>query len=311
MSKIYDVIIIGGGPAGLAAGLYAGRARLDTLIIEQTREGGQIVNTSEIVNYPGSLVEGESGQSLIGRMAEQAKLFGAKTVYDTVEEVSLDGDIKEVQCISNTYKAKSLILANGAKPALIGCPGEEEFTGRGVSFCATCDGAFFEDLEVFVVGGGDAAVEEAIFLTKYARKVTIIHRRDQLRATKSIQEKAMENSKIDFMWDTIVKEMKGEDVLDTLVVENVKTGEITEVKADPADGMFGVFVFVGFKPQTELYQDKITMENGYIITDDDLNTNIEGVFAAGDIRKKALRQVVTATADGAIAATQVERLLME
>lgn len=311
MSKIYDVIIIGGGPAGLAAGLYAGRARLDTLIIEKAREGGQIVNTSEIVNYPGSLVEDESGQSLIARMVDQAKLFGAETVYDTVEEVSLEGDVKEVKGMSNSYKAKSLILANGAKPALIGCPGEEEFTGRGVSFCATCDGAFFEDLEVYVIGGGDAAVEEAIFLTKYARKVTIVHRRDQLRATKSIQEKAMENPKIEFMWDTIVKEMKGEDVLEGLVVENVKTGEITEVMADPEDGMIGAFVFVGFRPQTELYQGKVNMENGYIVTDDNCNTNVAGVFAAGDLRKKSLRQVVTATADGAIAATQAERMLME
>lgn len=311
MSKIYDVIIIGGGPAGLAAGLYAGRARLDTLIIEKAREGGQIVNTSEIVNYPGSMVEDESGQSLINRMVEQAKMFGAVTVYDTVEDVKLEGDVKEVKGMSDTYKAKTVILANGAKPALIGCPGEAEFTGRGVSFCATCDGAFFEGLEVFVVGGGDAAVEEAIFLTKYAKKVTIIHRRDQLRATKSIQEKAMENPKIDFMWDSVVKELKGEDVLDGMIVENVKTGERTEVKADPEDGMFGVFVFVGFRPQTELYEGQVSMENGYIVTDDSMNTNLKGVFAAGDIRKKALRQVVTATADGAIAATQAEKMLME
>ncbi len=311
MSKIYDVIIIGGGPAGLSAGLYAGRARLDTLIIEKAREGGQIVNTAEIVNYPGSLVEGESGQTLINRMTEQAKLFGAEIVYDTVEEVKLEGDVKEIKGHADTYQAKAVILANGAQPALLGCPGETEFTGRGVSYCATCDGAFFEGLEIFVVGGGDAAVEEAIFLTKFGRKVTIIHRRDQLRATKSIQEKAMANPKIEFMWDTIVREMKGEEVLDTLVVENVKTGQITEIKADPEDGIFGVFMFVGFRPQTELYEGKITMENGYIVTDDAMKTNIDGVFAAGDIRKKPLRQVVTATADGAIAATQVEKMLME
>lgn len=311
MEKIYDLIIIGAGPAGLSAGLYAGRARLSTLIIEKAREGGQIVNTAEIVNYPGSLLEEESGPSLIERMKEQAKQFGAKTVYDTVSEVELTGEIKTIKCLSNTYQARTVILANGAKPTLIDCPGEKEFTGRGVSYCATCDGAFFEDFEVYVVGGGDAAVEEAIFLTKFARKVTIIHRRNELRATKSIQEKAMGNPRIDFMWDSVVKELKGDELLDTMIVENVKTGERTEVKADPEDGMFGVFVFIGFKPQTELYVDKVETENGYIKTDDNMKTDIPGVFAAGDIRVKSLRQVVTATADGAIAATQAEKYLAE
>ncbi len=311
MSKVYDLIIIGAGPAGLSAGLYAGRARLDTLIIEKGREGGQIVNTAEIANYPGSLVEDESGQSLIDRMKEQVKQFGAETVYDTVSQADLSGQVKTVKGLSNTYQARTVILANGVKSALIGCPGENEFTGRGVSFCATCDGAFFSDLEVYVVGGGDAAVEEAIFLTKYARKVTIIHRRDELRATKSIQEKAMANPKIHFMWDSIVKELKGDELLDSMIVENVKSKELKEVKADPEDGMFGVFIFVGFRPQTELYQGEIDMENNYILTDDNMRTNIEGVFAAGDIRVKSLRQVVTATADGAIAATQVEKYLAD
>lgn len=311
MDKIYDLVIIGAGPAGLSAGLYAGRARLDTLIIEKTREGGQIVNTAEIANYPGSLTEEESGQSLVERMKEQVKQFGAKTVYDTVSEVELSGDVKTIKGFTNTYRAKTVILANGVKSASIGCPGESEFTGRGVSFCATCDGAFFSDLEVYVVGGGDAAVEEAIFLTKYARKVTIIHRRDELRATKSIQEKAMANPKIHFMWDSIVKELKGDELLESMVVENVKTKELNEVKADPEDGMFGVFVFIGFRPQTELYQGKLKMENNYIVTDDNMRTDIGGVFAAGDIRVKSLRQVVTATSDGAIAATQAEKYLAD
>lgn len=310
MSKLYDVIIIGAGPAGLSAGLYAGRARLNTLIIEKAREGGQIVNTADIANYPGS-VEGESGASLIERMKNQAKQFGAETVYDTIIDAELSGEIKTIKGLADTYQAKTLILANGAQPALIGCPGEKEFTGRGVSYCATCDGAFFEDLEVYVVGGGDAAVEEAIFLTRYARKVTIIHRRNELRASKSIQEKAMENPKIEFMWDSVVKGLSGEELLDTMVVENVKTGERREVKADAGDGMFGVFVFIGFKPQTQLYEGKLEMENHYILTDDNMRTGIPGVFAAGDIRAKSLRQVVTATADGAIAATQAEKYLAE
>lgn len=310
MSKLYDVIIIGAGPAGLSAGLYAGRARLNTLIIEKAREGGQIVNTADIANYPGS-VEGESGASLIERMKNQAKQFGAETVYDTIIDAELSGEIKTIKGLADTYQAKTLILANGAQPALIGCPGEKEFTGRGVSYCATCDGAFFEDLEVYVVGGGDAAVEEAIFLTRYARKVTIIHRRNELRASKSIQEKAMENPKIEFMWDSVVKGLSGEELLDTMIVENVKTGERREVKADAGDGMFGVFVFIGFKPQTQLYEGKLETENHYILTDDNMRTGIPGVFAAGDIRAKSLRQVVTATADGAIAATQAEKYLAE
>ncbi|HAF60375.1 MAG TPA: thioredoxin-disulfide reductase [Bacillota bacterium] len=310
MSKIYDVVIIGAGPAGLSAGLYAGRSRLSTLIIEKAREGGQIVNTAEIANYPGAL-EGDTGPSLIERMKAQAVHFGAEIVYDTVQEVELEGKTKTIKGLNNTYQAKAVILANGAQPATLGCPGEKEFTGRGVSYCATCDGAFFEELEVFVVGGGDAAIEEAIYLTKFARKVTVIHRRDALRAAKSIQEKAFANPKIEFMWDSVVKELKGEELLDTLVVENVKTGERTEVKADPEDGMFGVFVFIGFRPQTELYEGKVKMENHYIVTDDNMNTDIPGVFAAGDIRAKSLRQVVTAAADGAIAATQAEKYLNE
>jgi thioredoxin reductase (NADPH) len=308
MSKIYDVVIIGAGPAGLSAGLYAGRSRLSTLIIEKVREGGQIVNTSEIANYPGSL-EDESGPSLIERMKVQAVHFGAEIVYDTVQEVELEGSTKTINGLKDTYQAKTVILANGAHPAPIGCPGEKEFTGRGVSYCATCDGAFFEGLEVFVVGGGDAAVEEAIYLTKFARKVTVIHRRDALRAAKSIQEKAFANPKISFLWDSIVKELKGDEILDTIIVENVKTGERTEIKADPEDGMFGVFVFIGFKPETEIYEGKVQMENHYIVTDENMNTNVPGVFAAGDIRVKSLRQVVTAAADGAIAATQAEKYL--
>lgn len=310
MSKLYDVVIIGSGPAGLAAGLYAGRARLSTLMIEKDKEGGQIVQTAEIENYPGSLGE-ESGPTLIDRMSAQADKFGAEKVLDTIEEMELEGKEKVLRGKKDTYRAKTVIIAAGASPVQIGCPGEKEFTGKGVSYCATCDAAFFEDFEVFVVGGGDSAVEEALYLTKFARKVTIIHRRDALRAAKSIQEKAFANEKVDFMWDSVVKGLKGDGLLESMVVENVKTGERTEVRADEEDGTFGVFVFIGFKPQSEVFQGKVQMENGYIITDDDMKTNVAGVFAAGDIRKKSLRQVVTAAADGAIAAVQAGKYIEE
>ncbi len=308
MSKIYDVIIIGAGPAGLTAALYAGRARLSTLMIEKAREGGQIVNTAEIANYPGSL-ETESGPTLIDRMEAQVKHFGAETVIDSVEAVELAGEIKTIKCLSETYQAKSVIIATGAYPMSIGCPGEFDFVGRGVSYCATCDGAFFTGLEVFVVGGGDSAVEEAVFLTKFAKKVTLIHRRNELRAAKSIQEKAFSNPKIHFMWDSVVKELSGDGLLEKMVTENVKTGELTEYHADPEDGTFGVFVFIGYRPQSALYEKQIEMENGYIITDEDMHTSLPGVFAAGDIRRKSLRQVVTAAADGAIAAVQAEKYI--
>ncbi len=307
---IYDVIIIGAGPAGLAAGLYASRARLNTLIIEKDGEGGQIATTDEVANYPGS-IEHASGPSLIARMVEQVNEFGAKRVNDEIKSVELEGKIKVLKGKNEEYQAKTVIIATGAVPRPIGCPGEKELTGRGVSYCATCDAAFFEDLEVFVVGGGDSAVEEAMYLTKFARKVTIVHRRDELRAAKSIQEKAFKNEKMNFMWDTTITELKGDGILESMVVKNVKTGEETEIFADEDDGTFGVFVFVGYSPATKLFDGIIQMENGYIRTDDDMKTNVPGVFAAGDNRVKSLRQVVTATADGAIAAVQAEKYINE
>ncbi len=301
--KIYDVLIIGAGPAGLSAALYAGRSRLDALIIEKEKDGGQIVITAEIDNYPGSLPQ-ESGPSLVARMANQAERFGASKVYDTVVEAHLDGEVKRLVCKKGEYLGRTVIIATGAHPRPIGCPGERELIGKGVSYCATCDGNFFEELEIFVVGGGDTAVEEAVYLTKYGRKVTVIHRRDELRAVKSIQEKAFNNPKIHFMWDSVVTALHGDGILQGMTVKNVKTGEETLLEADEDDGTFGVFVFVGLIPESALFADQLTLRNGYIVTDASMHTNIPGVFAAGDIREKSLRQVVTAAADGAIAAME-------
>ena len=309
--KSYDIIIIGGGPAGLSAGLYAGRAKLSALIIEKEREGGQIVVTSEIENYPGCMAD-ETGETLVERMVAQTEKFGAEHLFDTVLDVQLEGPVKRVVCAGGEYEAKALIIATGAYPISIGCPGERELSGMGISYCATCDGPFFRDLEVFVVGGGDSAVDEAMYLTKFARRVTIIHRRNELRAAKSIQEKAFANPKITFMWDSVVEEIKGKDMVESMVVRNVKTGALSEVKADPADGTFGIFVFIGHRPNSALFAGKVAMdERGYIPTDEDMRTNVPGVFAAGDIRVKSLRQVVTAAADGAIAAVQAEKYIEE
>lgn len=311
MNNIYDVVILGSGPAGLSAALYAGRSCMKTLIIERGQNGGQIAMTDEIENYPGQMVEGESGASLIGRMSQQAEKFGAERVSDVVKSVELEGPVKKLTGAKGDYYGKTVILATGASTRPIGCKNEAEFVGRGISFCATCDANFFEDYEVFVVGGGDAAVEEAIYLTKFARKVTVIHRRDKLRAAKSIQEKAFKNPKLHFMWDSVVEEVNGEDVLTRMVIKNVKTGQLTTVEADEADGLFGLFGFIGMIPNSRLFEGVIEMENGYIKTDENMRTNIEGVYAAGDIRVKSLRQVITAAADGAIAAVQAEKYLAE
>ena len=313
MSKVYDVIVLGAGPAGLAAGLYAGRSRLSTLVIEKGKDGGQIAITDDIENYPGQIVEGESGPSLIARMTQQCEKFGVERASDVINEVHLDGDIKVLKSAKAEYQSKTVIIATGAFARPIGCKGEKEFMGKGVSYCATCDANFFEDFEVYVVGGGDSAVEEAMYLTKFARKVTIIHRRDELRAAKSIQEKAFKNEKLHFMWDTVVEEVGGDGILSEMTVKNVKTGELTKIVADEDDGMFGVFGFIGTLPNSKIYEGTgLEMdERGYIPTDADMHTNIPGVFAAGDIRVKSLRQVVTAAADGAIAATQAEKYINE
>lgn len=309
MENLYDVVIIGSGPAGLSAGLYAARAKMKTLILEKNKVGGQISTTNEVANYPGSIAHA-TGPSLTARMVEQVEEFGAERKKDTIKAVDFSGKIKVIKGEQGEYQAKSVIIASGAEPKPIGCPGEVELTGKGVSYCATCDADFFTDLEVFVVGGGDSAVEEAIYLTKFARKVTIVHRRDELRAAKSIQEKAFKNPKIDFLWNTTITEIKGDGVVESVVFKNLVTNEVSEYHAHEDDGTFGIFVFVGYKPLSDLYQGQINLDAaGYIPTDDNMKTNIEGVFAAGDIRVKSLRQVVTAVSDGAIAAVQAEKYI--
>ena len=305
MDKVYDIIVLGAGPAGLTAASYAGRARMDTLLIEGTKDGGQIVITNEIENYPGSLEE-ESGPSLIARMTKQVEKFGADRVTDTIVDVELEGKVKHLKGNHGDYYAKAVVIATGASPRPIGCPGEKEFTGKGVSYCATCDANFFEDFEVYVVGGGDSAVEEAMYLTKFARKVTLVHRRDELRAAKSIQENAFANPKMAFMWNTTIEEIKGDGVVTSMIVKDTKTGETREIEADEEDGTFGIFVFVGFDPKSQLFEGKLEMENRYIVTDKYMHTSVPGVFAAGDVIVKHLRQVVTACGDGAVAATEAQ-----
>ncbi|GAB6087448.1 thioredoxin-disulfide reductase [Alkaliphilus crotonatoxidans] len=309
MEKIYDVVVIGSGPAGLSAGLYAARAKMTTLILEKSKVGGQVSSTEEVANYPGS-IENPTGPSLVARMVEQCKDFGAVLEQDHILEVKQEDQIKVLKGQKDTYYARSIIVAPGSKPKLMGVPGEQEFTGKGVSYCATCDADFFTDLEVFVIGGGDAAVEEALFITRFARKVTIVHRRDQLAAAKTIQEKAFKHDKIHFMWNSTVAEIKGEGIVEAIVFKNTKTGELTEYKASEEDGTMGVFVFVGNEPQTEIFKGLLDMdERGYLITDSDMRTNVPGIFAAGDCRVKSLRQVVTAVSDGAIAAVQAEKYI--
>jgi thioredoxin reductase (NADPH) len=303
MEHIYDCIIIGGGPAGLSAGLYAARSKMDTLLIERAKYGGQITTTDELENYPGS-IENCTGTSLSERMKNQALNFGVKFAKDEILDVDIEGVIKVLKSKKDVYRARTIIIATGANPRLSGFKNEKELRGRGISYCATCDADFFTDLDVAVVGGGDSAITEAIYLTKFAESVTVIHRRDALRATKSLQDRAFHNPKIKFIWNSIVEEAVGDEILEGLLIKNKITGETRNLKVD------GCFVFVGYEPISQLFQGKVTMdEKGYIVTDEDMRTNISGVFAAGDIRKKSLRQVVTAAADGAIAATTAEHYL--
>ena len=292
----YDIIIIGSGPAGLAAGLYAARGQMRTLILEKGGFGGQIATSWEVENYPGAPAD-TTGPSLTERMREQCVDFGVEFQTEEFKYFEKTGQTFEVTTSSTVYQTKAIIVATGAQPKLLGCPGELEFRGLGVSYCATCDANFFRNLEIAVVGGGDTAIEEAIYLTKFASKVTVIHRRDKLRAAKVLQERAMENEKIRFVWDSVVEEIKGDGLVQSIVVKNVKDGALTEIPVQ------GVFVYVGQIPHTQYFVGTLEKDaRDYLITDEDMCTNIPGVFAAGDVRRKSLRQVVTAAGDGAIAA---------
>ncbi len=307
MGRNCDVLIIGAGPAGLSAGIYASRAKLDTVILEKAVPGGQIGLTNEVANYPGS--PNDTGPGLIDKMVSQCKDFGVSFVKETVEEVELEGDIKVIKTNENEYHAKVVIIATGARPRKLGVPGEGKLTGLGVSYCATCDAEFFTDLEVFVVGGGTSAVEEGHFITKFARKVTVLCRDDKLIADNTAQEKAAKNPKMEIRYNVEVKEIKGDGIVQSMVLLNNKTNEETEIFAHEDEGTFGIFPFIGYIPNTKLFEGKLDLDYGYINTDRDMKTNIEGVFAAGDVRVKSLRQVVTATADGAIAAVQAEKYI--
>ena len=303
---MYDIIIIGGGPAGLTAGLYAGRSKLKTLIIEKAVAGGQISGTAFVENYPGSIPEA-TGIGLSERMLEQAEEF-CEIRYEDVKEVDLEGKIKKVVTDGGNYEAKVIIISSGATHRKLDVPGEKEFANRGVSYCATCDGPFYTGLDIFVVGGGDSALEEASYLTRFGKSVTIIHRRDEFRASGVVVDNIKNNKKIKLELNSVVKEIKGDKESQVLVVENVKTGEIKELKSDD-NSPIGVFIFIGYIPQTEIFEGKLDMAKGYILTDEDMKTNIEGVFAIGDTREKKVRQMVTAAGDGCIAAVLANRYL--
>jgi len=303
--EAYDIIIIGGGPAGLTAGLYASRARLRTLMLENGLFGGQMTTTELIENYPG-FPQGISGDELSRLMEEQAKRFGLETAGEEVIEVSLEGDLKSVKAVGRNYLCRALIICTGTEYRKLGVPGEEEFKGKGVSYCATCDGAFFQDSKIIVVGGGDSALTEALFLTKFVKELTIVHRRDALRATKIYQERAEANPKIKFLWNSVVQAIKGDSVVRSVSVRNVKTGETKEIEAD------GAFLFVGLVPRTQFLKGLIQLdENGYIVTNENCETSMKGIFAAGDCRRKILRQVSTSVGDGATAAFAAEKYLEE
>jgi len=303
--RIYDVIIVGAGPAGMTAAVYTSRANLSTLMIERGVPGGQMANTEEIENYPG--FETILGPDLSTKMFEHAKKFGAEYAYGDIKEIVDGEEHKTVVAGSKQYKGRAIIIATGAEYRKLGVPGEKELGGRGVSYCAVCDGAFFKGRELVVIGGGDSAVEEGVYLTRFASKVTIIHRRDELRAQAILQQRAFDNEKIDFIWSHTVKEMNEKDgKVGSVTLVSTKTGEERVFNTD------GVFVYVGMIPLSKPFASLgITNENGYIVTNEDMETKVPGIFAAGDIREKLLRQIVTATGDGSIAAQSAQHYIEE
>ncbi|WP_270204651.1 thioredoxin-disulfide reductase [Streptococcus anginosus] len=301
---MYDTIIIGAGPAGMTAALYAARSNLKVALLERGIPGGQMNNTSDIENYPG--YANISGPELAEKMFEPLENLGVEHLFGSVEKIEHQGAIKKVFTEDEVLETKTLIIATGAFHRHLGVPGEEELNSRGVSYCAVCDGAFFRDEDLLVVGGGDSAVEEAVFLTRFAKTVTIVHRRDELRAQKLLQERAFANEKIHFIWDSVVKEIKGDNRVSSVVVENVKTGEVSERKFG------GVFIYVGLDPVSAFVKDLgITNEAGWIVTDNHMKTAISGIYAIGDVREKDLRQVTTAVGDGAVAGQEVYKYITE
>lgn len=301
---MYDTIIIGAGPAGMTAALYAARSNLKVALIEGGLPGGQMNNTSDIENYPG--YANISGPELAEKMFEPLENLGVEHLYGFVEAVEDHGDVKKVITDDEEFETRTVIVATGSKHRLLGVPGEEELNSRGVSYCAVCDGAFFRDQDLLVVGGGDSAVEEAIFLTQFAKSVTIVHRRDELRAQKVLQARAFANEKIKFIWDSVVKEIKGENRVESVEIENVKTGQVTE------QAFGGVFIYVGLDPVSDFVQElQIRDQAGWIVTDDHMKTSVAGVFAVGDVRQKDLRQVTTAVGDGAIAGQEAYKYIIE
>lgn len=306
--EIYDLIVIGGGSAALSAGIYAGRAMLDTLIIEKDKIGGQVTTTSEIVNYPA--IRATTGPELMEDMRLQALDFGVEFTTDEIIDVDLSQTVKTVKSATKTYQAYAVIIATGASARKIGFPGEIEFTGRGIAYCSTCDGEFFQGLDIFVLGGGYAAAEEAVYLTRYGKSVTMIIREPDFTCAKLTAEAAKQHPDIKIVYNTEVKEITGDDFVRKAVFVNNETGEETTYEA-PADSTFGMFVFAGNKPSTEIFEGKVELDRGYVPTNENMETNVPGVYAAGDLRIKELRQIVTAVADGAIAATNAQKYITE
>ena len=302
---MYDCIIIGAGPAGISAGIYAARASMKTIIIERGTPGGLIAKTDEIANYPGA-EDVPTGPELIERMVKQAKSFGAEFITDTVVNVDFSGTTKIVYGENTTYEAKSVIIATGSNPRLLEVQGEKEFTGKGIAYCATCDAPFFQDLDIYVVGSGEAAVEEAMYLTKFGRTVTLLVRKDKLSVAKSIEEKAMKCEKLKIMWNVEVESFEGTGLLSAMNIVN-NTGEKTKIVPREGDMIFGVFIFVGYIPESTIFNGIIDTDRNYIVSDETMKTSVEGVFVAGDVRVKELRQVVTAVNDGAIAAINARK----
>jgi thioredoxin reductase (NADPH) len=298
-----NVIIIGSGPAGLTAAIYTARANLKPLVISGMERGGQVTLTNDLENFPG-FPNGLGGFEMYQLLEQQATRFGAEMLYDVVTRLDLSGDIKKVYTAKQTFEARTVIVATGSTPKRMGVAGENKYIGKGVSYCATCDGFFFSGKNVAVIGGGNSALDEGLFLTRFANKVTIIHRRDQLRADAILQDRAKANEKMDFIWDSVVEEVVGDETVKALKLKNVKTNQISEYPLD------GVFVFIGHHPNTELFGEQLTLdEAGYLATDRRMHTNLAGVFGCGDVQDSVYRQAITAAGSGCQAALEAERYL--